>query len=132
MPISRTIMVLEDEPELLELLTYFIGDLGHTVQAADTAEKALEFIEAGSVELAVVDVGAHGLRVARAAGSRNIPVIMMSGHPVIFEIGGLGEVLQKPLKLPDLRVKIETILRNYRAPIATLDEKIPGEKLAER
>jgi DNA-binding response OmpR family regulator len=123
MPISRRVMVLEDEPELLELLTFFLGDLGHTVSATASSDEALAFIEAGGVDLAIVDVGAHGLKVARAAASRNIPCIMMSGRPVIFEIGGLGEVLQKPLKLQDLRAKIETLMLRYRAPISR-DEKI--------
>ena len=125
MPISRRVMVLEDEPELLELLTFFLGDLGHSVCATAASDEALAFIEAGGVDLAIVDVGAHGLRVARAAASRNIPCIMMSGRPVIFEIGGLGEVMQKPLKLPDLRAKIEALMLRYRAPISK-DEKIAG------
>ncbi|MBV8654153.1 MAG: response regulator [Alphaproteobacteria bacterium] len=125
MPISRRVMVLEDEPELLELLTVFLGGLGHTVCATPSSDEALAFIEAGGVDLAIVDVGAHGIKVTRAAASRNIPCIMMSGRPVIFEIGGLGEVMQKPLKLPDLRAKIEALMLRYRAPISK-DEKIAG------
>jgi DNA-binding response OmpR family regulator len=126
MPISRNVLVLEDEPELLEMLTVFLGTLGHTVSAAPSSEMAMEFIERGGVELAIVDVGAHGLKVARAAASRNIPCIMMSGRPVIFEIGGLGEVMQKPIRLDDLRAKIETMMRSLRAPISMSDGKSTG------
>ena len=125
MPISRHVMVLEDEPELLELLTVFLGGLGHTVCATAASDEALAFIEAGGVDLAIVDAGAHGIKVARAAASRNIPCIMMSGRPVFFEIGGLGEILQKPLKLPDLRAKIDALMLRYRVPIWK-DEKIAG------
>jgi DNA-binding response OmpR family regulator len=123
MPISRRVMVLEDEPELLELLTVYLGGLGHTVCATPSSDQALAFIEAGGVDITIVDVGAHGIKVARASASRNIPCIMMSGRPVIFEIGGLGEVMQKPLKLPELRAKIDALMLRYRAPISK-DEKI--------
>jgi DNA-binding response OmpR family regulator len=127
MPVNGRVMILEDEPELLEMLTVFLSDLGYTVCAASESESALEFIQNGGIELSIVDVGAHGLRIAREAASRNIPCIMMSGRPVIFEIGGLGEVLQKPISLSDLKTKIEFLLRNFRAQISTT-----REKLAER
>jgi two-component system, OmpR family, response regulator VanR len=124
MAIGCRVLVLEDDPQLLELLTSFLGDLGHTVCPTASSDTALELIKAGGIELSLVDVGAHGLRVARAAASRNIPCLMMSGRPVIFEIGGLGEVMQKPIKLDELRTKIDTTLRNTRARISTSDEKL--------
>ena len=124
MAIGCRILVLEDEPELLELLTTFLGNLGHTVCPTASSETALELLEVGGIELSLVDVGAHGLLVARASASRNIPCLMMSGRPVIFEIGGLGEVMQKPIKLEVLRAKIETTLRNTRARISLSDEKL--------
>src|ERR1700692_4807850 len=127
MPTAGCVLILEDEEELLDLLTLFLRDLGYTVHAAPDAEQALEFLQVGGSDLAIVDVGAHRLRVARETASRSIPCIMMSGRPVIFEIGGLGEVLQKPISLSDLKTKIEFLLRNFRAQISTT-----REKLAER
>jgi DNA-binding response OmpR family regulator len=117
MPTAGCVLILEDEAELLDLLTLFLRGLGYTVCAAPDVEPALQFLQVGGIDLAIVDVGAHGLRIAREAASRSIPCIMMSGRPVIFEIGGLGEVLQKPIRLDDLKTKIEAVMKAYRGAL---------------
>jgi DNA-binding response OmpR family regulator len=122
MVVSGRVMILEDDAALLDLLTIFLGDLGYTIFGASDSKTALDFIQAGGIELAVVDVGAHGLRIAREAASRNIPCIMISGRPVLFEIGGLGDILRKPFKPTDLQGKIEAALRNYRSTIYRTDK----------
>jgi DNA-binding response OmpR family regulator len=96
-------------------------------------------IGSGNVDLAIIDVGAHGLRVAREATTRNIPSILMSGRPVIFEIGGLGEVLQKPFKLDELanliaktvaRYRNSTTQPAHRSTVSTLNEPVGAGVLA--
>src|SRR5690349_3803234 len=111
MPRGTNVLVLEDEPELLEtLMTYLEEECGYVVHAAPDALAASAHLATQPIDIAVIDVGAHGLRVAREATTRNIPSIQMSGKRVIFEIGGIGEVLHKPFALRDLHEAIETAL----------------------
>jgi two-component system OmpR family response regulator len=108
------VLVLDDEIPVLSMLTDFLKAQGYTVCPALDPEVAMVHIGSGNVDLAIIDVGAHGLRVAREATTRNIPSILISGRPVIFEIGGLGEVLQKPFKLDELASLIAKTVSRYR------------------
>jgi len=74
------------------------------------AEEASAHLRCGIVDLAIVDVGAHGLRIAREAMTNDIPTILISGSPVILEIGAVGDVMRKPFSLTLLRANIEKVM----------------------
>jgi DNA-binding response OmpR family regulator len=108
------ILLVEDEPDLLDTLTLYLSGKGYQVYPAADLATARHHLDTRPIEVAVLDVGAHGLRIARDAGGRNIPCVLMSGRPVILEMGGLGTVLAKPFKLDVLAARIEEQLRSYR------------------
>jgi DNA-binding response OmpR family regulator len=130
MPRGTNVLVLEDEPELLGTLTTYLEECGYVVHAAADALAASAHLVSRPIDIAVIDVGAHGLRVAREATTRNIPSIQMSGKRVIFEIGGIGEVLHKPFALRDLQEAIEAALARYenigRPQPRTTDDIVAG------
>src|SRR5258708_12459731 len=107
MPDKTRILVLDDEIDLLDTLTGYLRDCRYTVYPAARAEDAITHLRRGTVDLAILDVGAHGLRVAREAMSDGIPTILMSGSPVILEIGAVGEVMRKPFRLAALPTNTE-------------------------
>src|SRR3954452_9589600 len=109
-----SILLVEDEPDLLDTLTLYLASQGYQVYPAADLATARHHLDTRPIEVAVLDVGAHGLRIARDASSRNIPCVLMSGRPVILEMGGLGTVLAKPFKLDVLAARIEEQLRCYR------------------
>src|SRR5216684_4418495 len=113
MPNEIRVLVLDDEIALLDTLTDFLRDCGYTV------------------DLAILDVGAHGLRIAREAMTNGVPTILMSGYPVIIEIGAVGEVLRKPFTLETLKANIEKAMagrgRNGSAKAErAMDQLAPG------
>jgi two-component system cell cycle sensor histidine kinase/response regulator CckA len=118
------VLVLDDEIPVLSVLTDFLKGQGYAVYPVLDPEVAMARIGSGMVDLAIIDVGAHGLRVAREAATRNIPSILMSGRPVIFEIGGIGNVLQKPFKLDELASLIAKTVAGYFDP-TTVAARIP-------
>ena len=101
------VLILEDETNLLEVLVMHLSEAGYEVHGAVDANQAMAALQGGGVGLAVIDVGAHGIRVAREAQSRNIPIVLTSGRPVFFEIGGIGDILRKPFSLNDLLHRVE-------------------------
>ena len=101
------VLILEDETNLLEVLVMHLSEAGYEVHGAVDANEAMAALQGGGVGLAVIDVGAHGIRVAREAQSRNIPIVLTSGRPVFFEIGGIGDILRKPFSLNDLLHRVE-------------------------
>src|SRR5258708_8379829 len=107
MPDKTRILVLDDEIDLLDTLTGYLRDCRYTVYPAARAEDAITHLRRGTVDLAILDVGAHGLRVARKAMSVGIPTILMSDSPVILQTGTVVEVMRKPFRLAALRTHIK-------------------------
>ncbi len=131
MPNEIRVLVLDDEIALLDTLTDFLRDCGYTVYPAMRAAEASAHLRCGVVDLAILDVGAHGLRIAREAMTNGVPTILMSGYPVIIEIGAVGEVLRKPFTLETLKANIEKAMagrgRNGSAKAErAMDQLAPG------
>jgi DNA-binding response OmpR family regulator len=131
MPNETRILVLDDEISLLDTLTDFLRDSGYTVYPVMQPAEASAHLRCRLVDLAILDVGAHGLRIAREAMTNGVPTILMSGYPVIIEIGAVGEVLRKPFTLETLKANIEKAMagrsRNGSAKAErAMDQLAPG------
>ena len=115
------ILVVDDEPDVLDTLKEFLTDRGYAVVTAANALDAESLIESRSVSLALLDVGVHGLRLAKKALDEGKPFILMSGAPVVIEMGELGGVMRKPFRLKELQYTVERLLDANRArPAASL------------
>jgi CheY-like chemotaxis protein len=90
--VARTILVVEDEPEVRHLVRRQLETLGHRVLVAAAASEALQMIEGSTgVDLLLTDVvlgsGMSGLDLADAARAarRGLPVVVMSGYTAVPE-----------------------------------------------
>jgi two-component system phosphate regulon response regulator PhoB len=80
---KATILVVEDDPDIRELVSYNLGKEGYTVAAAESGERALELLPTANPDLILLDImlpGADGLDVLRSLkgepASSRIPVIL--------------------------------------------------------
>jgi DNA-binding response OmpR family regulator len=126
MPNRTRILLLEDEVALLDTLTDYLRECRYTVYPVTQAEEASAHLRCGIVDLAILDIGAHGLRIAREAMTADIPTILMSGHPVILETGAVGDVMHKPFSFALLRANIEKMMLSHRR-----NGSAPGERTME-
>ena len=120
---AARILILEDEIALLDALTDYLRECRYTVYPVTQAEEAIAHLRCGIVDLAIVDVGAHGLRVAREAMTNDVPALLMSGRPVIIEIGAVGDVMRKPFSLATLRANIEKALASRTSNDSAKNER---------
>jgi len=105
---ASRILIVDDEPSLLKMLSAYLRRLGYAVVAAGSTEKAWAEVEAAphAFALAVLDATMSGIRMedlaARMlAADPRLCVIAASGYPVdmaVLEAAGPGRVifLQKP------------------------------------
>jgi CheY-like chemotaxis protein len=81
---SRNILVVEDEPLIAMMLEDFLDSLGHqVVGTAETVSEALERIDGGGIDVAIIDVhlkgGEHVWPVADRLAEAGIPFVLATG-----------------------------------------------------
>jgi DNA-binding NtrC family response regulator len=126
-----TILVVDDEMGIRELLSEILSDEGHVVEVAENAQKAREYRAGNTPDLVLLDIwmpdtdGVTLLKEWSAQGLLTMPVIMMSGHATIdtaveaTKIGALN-FLEKPIALQKLLTAVQQgLARGIERPAAT-------------
>jgi DNA-binding NtrC family response regulator len=123
------ILVVDDEIGIRELLSEILGDEGHNVLVAESAQQARSVRDANPVDLVLLDIwmpdtdGVTLLKEWAANGKLSMPVIMMSGHATIdtaveaTRIGAM-DFLEKPIALQKLLKAVENGLQRKRGVVA--------------
>ncbi len=126
---SRTVLLVDDEPDILLAARLMLEAAGCTVIAADNGEQALELavtknadVEAIFLDLRMPGLNGWGiLEQLRAKGISHMPVIILSAHydPVAVEksaeLGAWG-YLSKPFQADDLTRVLEAIFESPSGP----------------
>jgi len=120
-----TILVVDDEIGIRELLSEILGDEGHSVVTAENAARARDLRAREAIDLVLLDIwmpdtdGVTLLKEWAALGQLTMPVIMMSGHATIdtaveaTRYGAL-EFLEKPIAMARLLSAVRSGLERGR------------------
>lgn len=138
---ASTILVVEDEPAIQELIAVNLSFAGHKVLRADDAEQARVLIDTELPDLILLDwmlPGLSGLQMARQLRSdertKEVPIIMLTAKgeetdKVEGLESGADDYITKPFSPKELMARIKAVLRR-RAPQLTDDEiEINGLRL---
>ncbi|MCQ9615545.1 phosphate regulon transcriptional regulator PhoB [Paenalcaligenes niemegkensis] len=129
---TTTILVIEDEPAIQELIAVNLAFAGHKVLRASDAEQAQILIRAELPDLILLDwmlPGASGIALARKLRSDErtslVPVIMLTAKGAeVDKVEGLeagaDDYITKPFSPKELLARIKAVLRR-RAPQLTDD-----------
>ena len=129
---SATILVVEDEPGIQEVLKFNLGHQGHDVIVAADAEEALGLLRGALPDLILLDwmlPGMSGIDLAkRIRGDtrlKGIPIIMLTARTEERDkIQGLDtgadDYITKPFSPRELMARLKAVLRR-RAPQITED-----------
>jgi len=110
-----TVLVVEDEPVIRELMAILLEDEGYAVQQAVDGLQALEMLEQHGVDLVLSDVkmprldGASLVQCLRSRGD-TIPVVLMSAVYAEVDLPGVC-FLRKPVNCEHLLTIIAAALR---------------------
>jgi DNA-binding response OmpR family regulator len=101
------ILVVEDDAAVCTVLCTFLENIQHRVAIANELSTGAEILENLNPTLLIVDImlrGGDGKDLVRLARAKNIPILLMSGHPQSIEwsLEENAPFLQKPFRLSEL------------------------------
>lgn len=126
-----TILVVDDEPQMVMILEYLLRGRGFSVITATNGAQALERFEAQPVDLVLLDVSmprVGGVEVARRLRRiSDVPIVFLTArsnteHIVAGYEAGADDYVVKPFEPQVLTLRIEALLRRTVAPRAQVVE----------
>ena len=121
------VLVVDDEPDLLELIHYNLTKAGYDVASVLSGEEALAHVRASLPDLIVLDVllpGLDGLEVCKALrrnpATASIPIVMLTARSEDADVVaglelGADDYLTKPFSPRVLLARIKAVLRRQQA-----------------
>jgi DNA-binding response OmpR family regulator len=127
----RTVLVVEDEPNIRELVTLHLQLDGWAVTAAGDGQEALRLARATPFDLVILDLmlpGLDGMTVLRAlrreGAARDVPVLLLTARrdesdKVLGLESGADDYLTKPFGVRELVARARALTRRPRAGAGT-------------
>ncbi|KQV80660.1 hypothetical protein ASD15_12030 [Massilia sp. Root351] len=147
-PVRGDILVVEDTPASLQLLSKLLTDAGYRVREAPNGELALWSAQAQAPELVLLDIRMPGIdgyevcsRLKKMPGLDEVPVIFLSAHSDTddklrgFQVGGV-DFISKPFQFEEVnaRVMAHLKIRRLQQQLAAHNDQLQREsrqRLAE-
>ena len=133
---GESILVVEDEEDILDLISYNLKQAGFSIIAVESGEEALEVPSEENFSLVLLDLmlpGIDGLEVCRLLRAKpetkNIPVLMLTARTeevdriVGLELGA-DDYLTKPFSPRELVLRVRAILRRAEVVESVSNETI--------
>lgn len=124
---ARRILVVEDEPALVDLLTLYLEKAGYAVDAVPDGASALESVATNHPALVLLDIGLPGdldgievCRRLRAADDWTPVVFVTARDDEVDRVLGLelgaDDYVTKPYSPRELVARVRSVLRRHDAP----------------
>jgi two-component system phosphate regulon response regulator PhoB len=135
---SASILVVEDEPSIQELISVGLTRSGHEVRRAASAEEAYESVAATLPDVILLDwmlPDASGPSFARKLRSeprtREVPIIMLTARAgdedkVAGLEAGADDYVTKPFSPRELEARIQAVLRRRAPQLSQEEVRIEG------
>lgn len=140
---EATIFVVEDEPDIAEVLSYNLEKEGFEVVVERRGDTALEAIRRQPPDLVILDLmlpGIDGLEVTRTLkrdpATEHVPIVMLTakGEEVDRIVGlelGADDYISKPFSPREVVLRAKAVLRRLRPGDADRDETVPTRRVGE-
>jgi two-component system response regulator RegX3 len=117
------ILIIEDEKELADIVTVYLGKEGFDIRAVETAENGFSLMEAWKPELIILDINLPGMDgfefLERFRREHTVPVMIVSARDADEDLitglgGGADEFVTKPFSPKVLGARVRALFRRIR------------------
>lgn len=136
MKVSEHILVVDDDPEIRDIIETYFSEEGFRVSAAVDGQAMQEVLDRGEVDLILLDVrlpGDDGLTLAAKLRQQSgAGIIMLSRKDdLVDRVAGLevgaDDYVAKPFQLRELLARVRSVLRRRNSAPARADGEAPEE-----
>jgi two-component system alkaline phosphatase synthesis response regulator PhoP len=126
--VAATILIVDDEREIRELLRYNLEREGYQVLTAQAGEEGLSRIFSAHPDLVLLDLllpGLNGLEILREVrnepSTKDLPIVLLTARGAEMDklLGferGADDYITKPFSPREVIARIDAVLRRARAP----------------
>nr|WP_286232244.1 response regulator transcription factor [Neobacillus mesonae] len=116
----RHILVVDDDKEIVQLISIYLQNEGYRISKAFNGEEALAAFEKEKIDLVVLDVmmpKVDGMEVCRILREKNhVPILMVSAKSEDMDkitglMSGADDYLTKPFNPLELAARVKTLIR---------------------
>lgn len=119
----KTILLVDDEPMMLDLLTLYVSPAGYKCVKKESANHALKYLQSNSVDLVLLDImmpDMDGWEACQKIRKHwDTPIIMLTALSDKTDIVkglqyGADDYISKPFDEEELLARIEAVLRRHK------------------
>ncbi len=126
MTATATVLVVDDEKNIRRTLQMVLEGAGFDTREAGSAEEGLKLLDAGDVDLVILDVRLPGIsgidaleRIRQKPETARLPVLMVSGHASVAEAVhavqlGATDFFEKPLDRDRVLVSVRNAIKTWQ------------------
>jgi phosphate regulon transcriptional regulator PhoB len=120
---TKKILIVDDEPDIVELISYNLKKEGFHLVVAEDGEEALKKVREGPLDLIILDLmlpGIHGMELCRILRNNprtaHVPIIMLTARgeesdKVRGLETGADDYMTKPFSPKELIARVKAVLR---------------------
>ncbi|MDI2586570.1 response regulator transcription factor [Psychrobacillus sp. NEAU-3TGS] len=118
--VKKTILIIEDEESIYDILSYSFRKEGFSVYGAFTGKKALEYLQGMEIDLVILDLmlpDTTGFELCKSITSNsNLPILMLTARDDIVDkvLGlelGAEDYMTKPFDVREVIARAKVLLR---------------------
>lgn len=115
--IRKSVLVVDDQPEVREIVRLLLEQAGHSVTEAGNGAEALECLETASVDVVLTDLVMPGMRgdalaaeIKRRNPAQSVLLMTASSGFSEKDFNAIDGFLRKPFTLETLRESVDDLL----------------------